>query len=234
MSYLLHIETATDICSVALSDDDKLVALSETKNSLRHSEIITLQIEEVIGKAGIKRNEIAVVSLSEGPGSYTSLRVGMSSAKAICYALDIPLIGINTLQSLWKASAEEYKTVTQQESRNILYCPMIDARRMEVYASLYNNKETVFDNKPVILDQHTFDKYLLKDTKIIFSGDGSDKAKSLYQSEKFVFTGIVCSAKNLIKPAFEKYQNKEFADLAYFSPNYIKPPNITKPKPMVL
>jgi len=227
MGYILHIETATDVCSVAISYQDKLVSISEEKNSLKHSEIITLQIEQVIIDAGIKQNELSAVSLSEGPGSYTSLRVGMSAAKAMCYALDIPLIGINTLESL-------YTTTLKKDAENHLYCPMIDARRMEVYASLYNNKEPLFENKPVILDEKTFEKYSTDKTKIIFSGNGSIKAKTLYNPGKFIFSDTFCSAENLIKPAYKKYKNKEFVDLAYFSPNYIKPPNITTPKPKQL
>ena len=223
MSYILHIETATDVCSVGISNKDKLISLSEEKNSLKHSEIITLQIRDVIKNAGIKQNDLSAVSLSEGPGSYTSLRVGMSAAKAICFALDIPLIGINTLESLYVASV-------QNIDNNLLYCPMIDARRMEVYASLYNNKEPLFENKPVILEKDSFKKYITGDSKIVFSGNGSDKAKTLYKSEFFIFTSIICSAKNLIKPAYKKYKQKDFVDLAYFSPNYIKPPNITTPK----
>ena len=223
MSYILHIETATDVCSVAVSEDDKLISFTEEKNSLKHSEIITLQIKDAIGNAGIKQNDLSAVSLSEGPGSYTSLRVGMSAAKAICFAMDIPLIGINTLESLYVASA-------QNNDNYLLYCPMIDARRMEVYASLYNNKESIFENKPLILEEDSFDKYITGNSQIVFSGNGSHKAQSLYKSEKFIFTNIICSAENLIKPAYKKYQQKDFVHVAYFSPNYIKPPNITTPK----
>ncbi len=224
MSYILHIETATDICSVAISKMDKLISIQEEKNSLKHSEIITLQIEEVIKSAGIDKNVLSAVSLSEGPGSYTSLRVGMSAAKAICFALNIPLIGINTLESLFTATVKK-------DMGNLLYCPMIDARRMEVYASLFVNETiSIFENKPVILDENTFDIYIKDENRIVFSGNGSIKAKEKYKSSKFIFTDTLCSAKNLIKPAYKKYKIGDFADLTYFSPNYIKPPNITKPK----
>lgn len=223
MSYILHIETATDVCSVAVSENDKLISLKEEKNSMKHSEIITLQIQDAIKSAGIKVKDLAAVSLSEGPGSYTSLRVGMSAAKAICFAMDIPLIGINTLYSLYLASL-------QAGGENALYCPMIDARRMEVYASLYNNMVPVFENTPLILEENSFEKYITGDSKIIFSGNGSHKAKQLFKTRNFIFTDIICSSKNLIKPAYKEYINKNFVDLAYFSPNYIKPPNITTPK----
>lgn len=224
MKYFLHIETATDVCSVAISQGTELLVIEEEKNSLKHSEIITIQINKVIDSAGISIKDISAVSLSSGPGSYTSLRVGMSAAKAICFAHDIPLIGINTLESLALGD-------TLKAKGNVLLCSMIDARRMEVYASLFAiNGNPIFDNKPTILNKHTFDEYLEKGHKIIISGNGANKSKELFKSEKITYSSIVCSAKNLINLAINKFENKDFEDLAYFSPNYIKPPNITTPK----
>ncbi|HHH52383.1 MAG TPA: tRNA (adenosine(37)-N6)-threonylcarbamoyltransferase complex dimerization subunit type 1 TsaB [Bacteroidetes bacterium] len=224
MSYLLHIETTTDVCSVGISEDDKLISLSETNNSLRHSEIITLQIEEVIKKANINKHQLDAVSFSEGPGSYTSLRVGLSAAKALCYALDLPLISVNTLFSL--ANASKNKIVAD----DYIYCSMIDARRMEVYASIYKNNNPVIENTPLILDKNSFDEYKTNAEKIVLSGNGSLKCKAIFNSEDFIYSDIFCSSRNLISPAFERYQMKIFEDIAYFSPNYIKPPNITTPK----
>lgn len=224
MKYFLHIETATDVCSVAISRGTELLVLEEEKNSLKHSEIITIQIKKVIDSAGISIKDLSAVSLSSGPGSYTSLRVGMSAAKAICFAHDIPLIGINTLESLALGD-------TLSEKGNILLCPMIDARRMEVYASLYTlDGNPIFDNKPTILNKNTFDNYIDKGHEIIISGNGANKSKELFESEKIKYSNIVCSAKNLINFTVKKFKNKDFEDLAYFSPNYIKPPNITTPK----
>ena len=223
MAYLLHIESSTDICSVALSNDDALLTINEKKNSLKHSEIITLQIKDVIDRADISIDELSAVSLSEGPGSYTSLRVGMSAAKAICYGNNIPLIGVNTLESLALASNRGIE-------EKYLLCSMIDARRMEVYASLfYPNMQAIFINKPIILDSKTFSEYLDDGYKIIFSGNGADKSKELFQNLNTEYSDIVCTAKSLINIAFNKYLNKDFEDIAYFSPNYVKPPNITKP-----
>ena len=223
MALLLHIESATDICSVALSDDDTLLAINEEKNSLKHSEIITLQIKDVIDRAGISVNELSAVSLSEGPGSYTSLRVGMSAAKAICYGNNIPLIGVNTLESLAFACNKSIEG-------KYLLCPMIDARRMEVYASLfYPDMQAIFENKPIILDSESFSEYFDQGYKIIFSGNGAEKSKELYKNLNTEYSNIVCTAKSLVKIAFNKYLNQDFEDIAYFSPNYVKPPNITKP-----
>jgi len=223
MAYILHIESATDICSVAVSEDETLLTINEETNSLKHSEIITLQIKDVMDRADLRFEELSAVSLSEGPGSYTSLRVGMSAAKAICYGNDIPLIAVNTLQSLAYSSVREKK-------EKYLLCPMIDARRMEVYASLYTSEmKVIFDNRPVILEENTFSGYYNDGYKIIFSGNGAEKSKELFQHYNSEYTGIVCSAKNLINIAQNKFKNKLFEDIAYFSPNYIKPPNITKP-----
>ncbi len=223
MAYLLHIESATDVCSVALSDDETLLTINEKKNSLKHSEIISLQIKDVIDRAGISINELSAVSLSEGPGSYTSLRVGMSAAKAICYANNNPLIGVNTLESLAFASNEN-------KGEKYLLCPMIDARRMEVYASLfYPDMQPIFENKPIILNNKSFSEYFDQGYKIVFSGNGADKSRELYQDLNTEYSNIVCTAKSLVKIAFNKYLKKDFEDIAYFSPNYVKPPNITKP-----
>ena len=223
MAYILHIESATDVCSVAVSDDETLLAINEETNSLKHSEIITLQIKEVMDRANLKFEELSAVSLSEGPGSYTSLRVGMSAAKAICYGNDIPLISVNTLRSLAYASCKE------KNERHLL-CAMIDARRMEVYASLFTTSmKELISNIPVILDENTFSEYYNNGYKIIFSGNGAEKSKELFKHLNSEYTNIVCSAKNLINIAQNKFKNKLFEDIAYFSPNYIKPPNITKP-----
>jgi len=224
MSYILHIETATNVCSVAVSKDDELLVLVEEKDSLKHAEIITLQIKEAMNKAELKFSNLSAVSLSEGPGSYTSLRVGMSAAKAICYGNDLPLISINTLESLALASKDHFKG-------KYILCPMIDARRMEVYISIFNQSmELILDNKPLILEDDSFDKYVKEGYKIIFSGNGSEKAKSLYKDHSFIFSDITSSAKNQIFLGLKKYNNNLFEDIAYFSPNYIKPPNITTPK----
>jgi len=223
MSYILHIETATNICSVALSQGNNIIAIIEEPESLKHSEIITLQIKNVLDKAKIGFNDLSAVSLSEGPGSYTSLRVGMSAAKAICYGHNIPLISINTLESL------AYMTRDKADNKTLL-CSMIDARRMEVYASLYTSTmQPIFENTPIILDENSFKKYFDEGYDIVFSGNGVDKTKTLFQTNS-LFTNIKCSALNLVNLSLEKYNKKQFEDIAYFSPNYIKPPNITTPK----
>ncbi len=223
---ILHIETSTDICSVALSAGGELLAINEVKNSLKHSEIITEQIKDIFIDAGISVSKLSAVSLSEGPGSYTSLRVGLSAAKAMCFAYDIPLISVNTLTSL--AFSSEYINKT-------FVCSMIDARRNEVYASLFDVEgKPVFENEAIILDEKSFGNYLSKGIKIAFNGNGAHKTKSLITSEFALFEDNICSSKNLVNIAFQKFEKKQFENLYYFSPNYIKPPNITTSKKKIL
>lgn len=226
MGYLLHIETATGVCSVALSRGAELLHIEEHTDSMRHSEIITLQIKKVLDAASLSPSQLAAVSVSEGPGSYTSLRVGTSAAKALCYAHDLPLIAVNTLESLAYASRQYI-----EGGENYLYCPMIDARRMEVYASVFDaDMNTIVDNEPLILEENTFERFVRNGDKIVFSGNGSVKAKTLYKGDEYIYSDIFCSAANLVNIAANKYDEKNFVDLAYFSPNYIKAPNITTPK----
>lgn len=223
MAFILNIETATENCSVCLSENEKLIIEKSELNTQRHSEIITIWINEVLKESGISFNQLDAVSISEGPGSYTSLRVGTSAAKAVCYAHDLPLISVNTLKSLiskdFEVSAESY-----------YFFPMIDARRMEVYASLYDNKlNTVFDNKPVILDEFDISEFISNEDYIIMSGNGSEKAKQIFTNGNYIFSEKFCKAENLIFESNFKFHQKQFEDIAYFSPNYIKPPNITIP-----
>jgi tRNA threonylcarbamoyladenosine biosynthesis protein TsaB len=228
MAFILHIESATENCSVALSKDNEILSIINENNTLRHSEIITLLISKALDTSGIKYKELSAVSISEGPGSYTSLRVGTSAAKAICYAWNLPLISVNTLYSL---GLKTYIT----EPENNYFFPVIDARRMEVYGSLFDSKMTpVFENLPIILDEFDIYKYLGKNSVVYLSGNGADKTKEFFKESSFINTNIKCSSENLVLPAFLKFKNQDFEDTAYFSPNYIKPPNITFPKPKTL
>jgi len=228
MPKILHLETATDICSVGLSVGDQLISIKETDEIRDHTRVITLMIDEVMKQAGYSLSELDAVSLSEGPGSYTSLRVGMSAAKALCFGLDKPLITVNTLYALAGAAKES-------EDDFDFYCPMIDARRMEVYLSLYDaGLGVMVDNEAVILSDDLFDPYLESKKRVLICGSGSGKAVELYPGKAVHRSLLVCSAKHLIKPALHKYENGLFADIAYFSPNYIKSPNITKAKNKLL
>ena len=223
MSIILNIETATELSSVCISKDQEVLAIKEGSGPMKHSQEITLLIQDCLSTIGITFAQLDAVAVSKGPGSYTALRVGTSVAKGICYAVDIPLIGVDTLKSMAVASAAQVAAD--------FYCPMIDARRKEVYMALYNNDIT--ELKPcqaAILDQDSFGQDVSVGQKIVFSGNGSPKFEEMILRPEFVFTNIVCKASNLVPLALEAYKAKKFVSVAYFEPTYLKPPNITIPK----
>lgn len=217
VAYLLLIESSTTICSVALSRDGKIIALREVNEPNKHAELLTVFCDEVMKEAQLTFNELDAVAVSKGPGSYTGLRIGVSAAKGICYALNKPLIAIGTLEAM----ADGMKSVAQPGD---LLCPMLDARRMEVYCAIYDHEgKEIEPVAPHILDENSF-SVLLAERRIIFSGDGMPKAKeTLSKFPNAVFTDAGnCSAKHLMLPAEKKFNEKDFEDLAYFEPFYLK------------
>lgn len=223
MAILLHIETATELTSVCISKDTDVLSIKNGSGPMMHSQELTVLIQDSMKELDLSFKELDAVAVSQGPGSYTALRVGTSVAKGICYASDKPMIAIDTLEAL------AYTTALHMEAD--FYCPMIDARRKEVYMSFYNNKNTIL--KPcqaLILDVSSFGEYVEKGQTIAFSGNGSPKFKEMISRPEFLFSGINCSAINLIPLALEAYEKKEFKSIAYFEPVYLKPPNITIPK----
>jgi len=215
MALILGIETATKNCSVALFKDSKLIAEKEhVSDGYTHAEQLNLFIKEVVGSANITLTEIEAVALSMGPGSYTGLRIGTSTAKGLCYALEIPLLAISTLQAMAFGMAENESSV--------VYCPMIDARRMEVFSALFdeNNKE-IRGVQADVVDEQTYTNFLKNE--VLFFGDGALKCKEIinHKNAKFI-KGINPSAKNLGILANAKFENKDFEDVAYFEPYYLK------------
>lgn len=216
---ILCIETATQSCSVALADNGKVVAVRESFGQNNHSGQITLFIDEVMKEAYLSYNQLDAVAVSMGPGSYTGLRIGVSTAKGICYAVNKPLIAVDTLESI----AEVFKADNQIEANDII-CPMIDARRMEVYAAFFNSEiNKVEDTKAIVLDEHSFDKYTANHhVKLV--GDGADKCTSLYADIENVevISGVRASAKGMAKATCKAFDEKRFVDVAYFEPFYLK------------
>ncbi len=224
MAFFLNIETSTEICSICISEDETILALKDADDPYVHAGSITLLIQDCLKQAGITLEQISAVSVSSGPGSYTALRIGTSTAKGICYALDKPLISIDTLQALATASA-------QNMSGEWLHCPMIDARRMEVYTAVYDTKgNTIADKQALIVEADSFDAYFSNGKKIIFSGNGSKKCQAILDSPFAVFGSIVCSATHLVPLTYKAFLKEDFCDLAYYEPFYLKAPNITTPK----
>jgi tRNA threonylcarbamoyladenosine biosynthesis protein TsaB len=239
MSYILNIESATDICSVAISQDGKMLSLIEESNN-SHASRITLMIEEALKVANINIKDLAAVALSNGPGSYTSLRVGASTAKGICYALDIPMIAVDTLTALAYAAFDELK------EEDALYCPMIDARRMEVYMILFEKRvkndipnpfgtegaslKIIEPLNNVIIDENSFKNYFHEGKKIVLTGNGAAKCKAVINSTNILHVDKSCSAQYMIPLSTEAFLKKAFVDIAYHTPQYLKSPNITTPK----
>ena len=214
---LLFLETATEVCSVALSKGNEIVAALSSHKGNSHAEQLFSFIELVLIEGNCKISELDSVGLSMGPGSYTGLRIGASAAKGICYTLNIPLIGISTLQSIAFGALQP-----QKESQNILYCPMIDARRMEVFTALFNAKGeqiTKVDNK--IIDEHSF-AHELENNTIYFCGNGMPKCKPVLKHKNAYFIDTLLNASDMLLPALLKYENHKFEDVAYFEPFYFK------------
>jgi tRNA threonylcarbamoyladenosine biosynthesis protein TsaB len=220
MALILNLETATTACSVSLSKDGKLLALKEQNGDYSHAENLTLFIEDVLQQSNLSLAEIDAVAVSKGPGSYTGLRIGVSTAKGLCYSLDKPLIAINTLQHTAYSIISNFNI----QYPTALYCPMLDARRMEVYCAIYDSKgKEIKPTAAEIIDEHSFTD-LLKEYTICFFGDGSAKCKEvLSQNRNALFLDdVVPSAKNMIILSEQAFQNKAFEDVAYFEPFYLK------------
>lgn len=218
MALILNIETATTVCSVALAEDGQLLALKEQDGDYSHAENLTLFVEEVMKQANAKLTDIDAVSVSKGPGSYTGLRIGVSTAKGLCYSLDKPLVAVNTLQHLALALSQKEKIAAG------MFCPMLDARRMEVYCAIYNSSNKII--KPTaaeIIDENSF-AHLLSKNVIYFFGSGAGKCKEVLAGNKnaVFIDGIVPSAANMITLSEQAYINNMFEDLAYFEPFYLK------------
>lgn len=212
---ILYLETSSKNCSVAISDDAKLLCLTEeVSENYKQSESLHTFVEWALEGAGLSLKDIEAISLGKGPGSYTGLRIGASSAKGFCYGLKIPLVAVNSLESM----------IEPFLGRNYdLIIPLVDARRMEVYTAVYDGEtgNEVSETEAKILDDTSFGEF--KDKKLIFVGDGAKKAKEILQLPNAEFNEeIYPSAQFLIRKTLEKINREEFEDIAYFEPFYLK------------
>jgi tRNA threonylcarbamoyladenosine biosynthesis protein TsaB len=225
MGLLLHIETAETICSVALSENDKIISIKESKTDKAHASQLTVLIDQLFKNTSHTIEKLNAVSVSMGPGSYTGLRIGVSAAKGICYALNIPLIGINTLKALANGFLMSHVSgiVKQENSLPYIICPLIDARRMEVYAGLYSPE--LAEIQPVraeIIDITSFAD-VLQNNKVVFIGSGANKCKDVINhTNALIIDHFIPHADYLVDLAFESYKHKRFDDCAYFEPFYLK------------
>jgi tRNA threonylcarbamoyladenosine biosynthesis protein TsaB len=220
MSYILSIETSTPICSVAIHHDGKLLANADLYLEKSHSNSLTPLIEQLLAHCDLKMEELSAIAVSSGPGSYTGLRIGLSTAKGLCYALDIPLISISSLDSMTVQILNYYN------ESNAVYIPMLDARRMEVFYKVSNSKlSELKEISNLIVEENAFQDYVNKFDQIYLYGNGAEKTRDILemQSEKFVWINNVNpSAQYYGEMAFNKFEKQQFEDLAYFEPNYGK------------
>lgn len=227
MTHILLIETSTRVCSVGVARDGKLLSLQEDHSmNYSHSAVLTLFIEKVLHDAGLSVKDLDAVAVSQGPGSYTGLRIGVSAAKGICFALDLPLLAADTLQAMARICLEEKADVLGDHPPGrlpLLLCPMIDARRMEVYHAMFDEKlNTVEATQAKVIEENSFSAWF-GNHRIVFFGDGASKCRPLLQHPNaLVFDDVFPSVKGMITQAFEKFSAGDFVDVAYFEPFYLK------------
>lgn len=214
MAFILNIETSTKNCSVSVAKDGKTIVLKELNDGgYSHAEKLHEFIKEVIAEAGIQFSDLKAIAVSKGPGSYTGLRIGVSAAKGLCFALNIPLIAINTLESL-------AQSISLIEGFKI---PLLDARRMEVYSAVFDKNNIIKKEVSAeIITNESFKSYL-ESGKVYFFGDGAEKCKEVILHENAnYFDDKFPSAKDMEQLSSEKYKNNDFVDVAYFEPFYLK------------
>ena len=227
MALILSLETSSTVCSVALAQDGRLIGSSELRLEKSHSSHITVLIQQLLENTGFTEKDLAAIAVSGGPGSYTGLRIGTSTAKGLCYALNIPLIAVSTLQAM----AQETVQFTP-DPETYLFCPMIDARRMEVYTALYNSALTeVEKDQALVLEADSFRENLEKQ-KILFFGSGAAKWQTLLgeNANALFLKSVIPSAEAVSELAWQKFQAAQFEDVAYYEPFYVKEVHITMAK----
>ena len=221
MALILNIDTATEHASLCLSDDDKLLGIEKSFEQKDHASFIQPAIKRLFENVQQKIADTEAIAVAAGPGSYTGLRVGLATAKGLCYALNKPLILLNTLEVMAQAAIKESEK-NPYSTANPLFCPMIDARRMEVFTALYDkNLQPVLMPSAVILQENTFKEYLDKQ-QIVFSGSGSHKFKNILQNPRAIFSEIRHSAEDMMPLSVKCFSHKQFADIVYSEPFYLK------------
>ncbi|NDW09130.1 tRNA (adenosine(37)-N6)-threonylcarbamoyltransferase complex dimerization subunit type 1 TsaB [Dysgonomonas sp. 520] len=230
MPHILYIDTATEVCSVAISNNEEIIFDRLETKGPSHASLLGVFVDDAVKFLRKENKKPDAVAVSCGPGSYTGLRIGVSEAKGLCYGMDIPLIALNTPHIMAAGVAK-----SGMLDENTLLCPMIDARRMEVYAAIYNQKlEIVRDIQADIVDSDTYREYL-KDNKIAFFGNGSAKCKEEIDNDNAIFLdNIYPKATDMISLAMDAYTNQRFEDVAYFEPFYLKEFVTTTPKKKVI
>ena len=218
MPLLLNIDSATEVASVCVALNGASLALIKNEQQKEHASFIHTGIAGILKKTGYKLKDIEAFAVTSGPGSYTGLRVGMATAKGFCYALSKPLIAINTLEVMTQGAID---TVGRAE-KGMLFCPMIDARRMEVFTAIYNaDIKTILSPKAVILEKNFLNNYMINN-KVLFFGSGSKKFMEIETNPNSVFAEIQANAAHLGSLAEIAFRHRKFADISYAEPTYFK------------
>ena len=223
MALILYIETATGVCSAALAENDRLISEKHTAESRLHAQLLTVFIDQLMQEAGYTYHQLDAVCVSKGPGSYTGLRIGVAVAKGLCFGLDKPLLAVNTLFSMTVCMIEQLAKRNDLIQNELLYVPMIDARRMEVYVAVYDAAlNEISPTQALILNKESFTEY--NNRKLIFFGDGAGKLKELIDphiNAEFI-TDFEFSAKGMVNEGNGRFISREFENTAYFEPFYLK------------
>lgn len=224
MALILSIETGTDVCSVALANDGELMALRESDEGRDHAKKVALFVDELLKETGVQPTDLDAIAIGKGPGSYTGLRIGVSFAKGMCYALNIPLIAIGSLDALTEVAREDYDAgildIEDEEWANAHLCPMVDARRMEVYSQIFDTEgKAQSEVVAEVVTEESYMQWRSNNTLIIF-GNGAKKCTEVLGDVKYV--SVAPSARGIVRLAEETFNAGKFEDLAYFEPFYLK------------
>jgi tRNA threonylcarbamoyladenosine biosynthesis protein TsaB len=219
---VICIETATNLCSVALISNEGVISLKESNDLKSHASMLTVFIDEALKENGIRARDLEAIAVGKGPGSYTGLRIGVSVAKGIAYAASIPLVSVGTTLSMFWGIAGRIEEITG-DRENILFCPMIDARRMEVYNAIYDSHgNTEKEISADIIREDSFTD-IPESKRIIFFGNGAGKCKEVIKRKNVYFQDdFRISASHMLKPVYQAIDNRHFEDVAYFEPFYLK------------
>ena len=232
MATILNIETSTEVCSVALTSEGQVLDHSENYEGQTHATMLSQYVQQALQYARTREVSIDAIAVSIGPGSYTGLRIGLSEAKGLAFGLNVPLIGVNTLQLLTVSAMFNHFI----DEDKLLYVPMIDARRMEVYTAAYTPAlEALVEPQAMILDEHSFESLLDEGYTLVAVGNGSDKAREVLKHDHMRFiAGIKPVALEMMALAEKAFREQQFIDVAYSTPLYLKEFQATKPKNPIL
>ena len=222
MSLILCIETGTDICSVGIARDGELMSLRESDQGRDHAKQVAVFVDELLRETGVKPDELDAVAVGMGPGSYTGLRIGVSFAKGLCYGLNIPLLAVGSLEALTDVAIKDYEAgIIQVEGWDEAFlCPMVDARRMEVYTQIFNSRcEAQSEVSAEIITEDSFSQWRAKGNLVIF-GNGAAKCQEMLPDA--IYIDVAPSARGLTRIAHQLFEAGKTVDIAYFEPFYLK------------